>query len=74
MDIYTPKSLTKLRALDCMKLRARPADRVDVNGIRHQDYMETTKAARDACETQNATLQIIASSLEEVELVLRRCP
>ena len=69
-DTYTPKGLTKLRALDRMKSRARPtmADPIE---NRHREYVQAMVAARTAYEQQNATVGMVANILEEM-LVLKQ--
>ena len=64
MSTYTPPSVTKLRALDCMKARAR--SEVDIAGSRHRECVESMKEARTAYEEQNVSIRMLVGILEEM--------
>ena len=72
IDNCTPKSITKLRTLDRMKTRARPAWTTDVLGSRHREYVEAMAAARAAYVEQNASLRMMANILEELLVLQQR--
>lgn len=70
--IYTPQGLTKLRALDRMKMRARPWASEDPAEKRHHEYMQSAVAARTAYEEQNVSLRMVANILEEMLVLQQR--
>ena len=71
-DTYTPQGLTKLRALDRMKVRARSWARVDPADSRHRDYMQAMLDARTAYEEQNVSVRMVANILEELLVLQQR--
>lgn len=71
-DTYTPKGLTKLRALDRMKVRARPMASADPTESRHREYVQAMLAARTAYEEQNVSVRMVANILEELLVLQQR--